>query len=810
MYERVENIRWLFYCNRCRIAKIIDEPNLENAYLSFLDLYDENKLTSKSLEDLLRDEGLIRSKEEIDALDINDKLVYDIANSKKDYFVYYQLLKGSSPEFGSNIYALDIDESLKEVLKSNDINRLYKFQEDTIYEILDGKDTVIVAPTAAGKTEAFTIPILENIEQGSLQALFVYPTKALARDQLVKIRRYASALELNTAVLDGDTPTEERRAIIRKRPEIILTNFDTIHYHLIHRTPFTTLLNGIKYLVIDEVHTYTGIFGSHIHYILKRLGRFSKFQIIGASATLPNAAEFCQRLFDRKVSVIEGKGKRGEIHFAMIYPTLRSQRALTLDLLKKLTTNHKTLIFSDSHLSAELLTYYGSRQGIKIKVHRAGLSQAYRGNVEEQFKRGELMAISATPTLELGIDIGDLDVVISSKIPINRLEQRLGRAARKQQTGYAFLAFGNDPISQYYKNHPEDYLNDREYAYIDPYNPTVQKYQVLAMICDKPLSTSSYDEYNKVIDELLDEQLIKETHNRFIATRDAIKKLHEINIRGSGKEIDIYIKNKRVGERTLPIALEELHDDAVYFLAGRRYRVEQLVLDKYKAHLSLLPNNYPYYTRALSEEWPTIEEVYEKRYVFNIEVLYCLLSITKRIIGYVNIEVGSEVAKGEKVMLDDIVEYDYITKGLVFRAPEPIKHINNSDDPIKVKVSAYHATEHVIIEGSKTITGGASQDLGGISLGSSGLIFVYDGTIGGNGASRALYDRLGEAFTRGKSILAECRCKSEDGCPRCTYSYRCGNNNEFLHKYASLEVFTSILNGVKTSVEEIEGDLSLV
>ncbi|RMF30181.1 MAG: DEAD/DEAH box helicase, partial [Candidatus Nitrosothermus koennekii] len=587
IYERVENTRWLFYCNRCIIGRIIDEPNLDLAYLAYLELYDADEITSISIDDILVNEGLIRSKAEVDELlnGINDKLMHDILYTKKDYVVYYKLLDEEEPEFGIAIDELEIDDMLKDALKKNGIDRLYKFQEEAISDIIDGKDVVIVAPTASGKTEAFTIPILECIKDS--HALFVYPTKALARDQASKIREYANALGIRIAILDGDTPQDERRYIINSKPQIILTNFDTLHYHLMHRTDLVTLLKNIRYLIIDEVHIYTGIFGSHIHYIIKRLGRFSRFQIIAASATLPNAKEFCERLFDRKVKIVEGKGKRGKIHFAMLYPTLRTQRALMLDLLKKLANKHKTLVFSDSHLSAELLAYYGYRQGIKIKVHRAGLSQTYRNAVEDQFKKGELMALSATPTLELGIDIGDLDAIISSKIPINRLYQRLGRAARKQQTGYAFLAFGNDPISQYYKNHPEDYLSDFEYAYIDPYNPTVQEYQLLAMICDKPLPDTYYDEYAKVIDELLEKQLIKHVSNRYIANyRTAIKLLHEINIRGSGKSIDIYVNKKRVGERTLPIALEELHNDAVYFLAGKRYRVDQLDLDKYKAYLS--------------------------------------------------------------------------------------------------------------------------------------------------------------------------------------------------------------------------------
>ena len=155
--------------------------------------------------------------------------------------------------------------------------------------------------------------------------------------------------------------------------------------------------------------------------------------------------------------------------------------------VKKLTSKrHKTLVFSNSHLNSELLAMQARRQKVDIKVHRAGLMANYRKSVENSFKNNTLMAISATPTLELGIDVGDVDGVISSTIPVNRLVQRIGRAARKGQNGYAFLVLGNDPISQYYKNHPSDYFEDVEKIYTDPKNPFVEEFQILAMACDKP------------------------------------------------------------------------------------------------------------------------------------------------------------------------------------------------------------------------------------------------------------------------------------------------------------------------------------
>jgi DEAD/DEAH box helicase domain-containing protein len=183
------------------------------------------------------------------------------------------------------------------------------------------------------------------------------------------------------------------------------------------------------------------------------------------------------------------------------------------------------------------------------------------------------------------------------------------------------------------------------------------------------------------------------------------------------------------------------------------------------------------------------------------------------VLGYSNIEIGQDITtQGKKFMLDKPLEYEFLTKGMVFRAPRPADILQKEvEDPNYVEMSGFHASEHVLIEGSAMITGGAAQDLGGISLGSTGLIFVYDGSIGGNGASKILYDRLDNAFGRSLRILSECSCNSASGCPRCTYSYRCGNNNEFLHKHAAIEVMNRIVEGEKTKIgEKVWGERALV
>jgi DEAD/DEAH box helicase domain-containing protein len=275
--------------------------------------------------------------------------------------------------------------------------------------------------------------------------------------------------------------------------------------------------------------------------------------------------------------------------------------------------------------------------------------------------------------------------------------------------------------------------------------------------------------------------------------------LRSYEIRGIGRSVDVVHNGKKVGERNLPQALEELHPGAVYFLGGWRYRSKSLVISEWKnaSEVESLPYNYPYYTKALVEEYPSIIEKIESKRVFNIEVLRCMLAIKKTVLGYANIDLSSEVTRGEKVFLEVPITYEFKTKGLVFTSPQPKNTLGQTDFDMleEIAASSFHASEHVVIEGSGMITGGASSDMGGVSLGTSGLIFIYDGSPGGNGATRILYDRMEQVYERGYKILSECNCTSESGCPRCTYSYRCGNNNEYLHRSGATEVMKRILEG---------------
>jgi DEAD/DEAH box helicase domain-containing protein len=847
--SRIYNGRLMFGCTKCNIGCILPSTgNNDEAYLEFLDRYDNGQLdTIQGSQYIVEQEKLLRPIGEIKSLlsqynASNNELLKSILYSKKDYVVDFKVLSEPEPEVGSNITSLPLDQGIIDAALSKKIVRLYKFQEDSVMQILSGNDVVIVAPTASGKTEAFSIPIIQKISEeishfsslrpkdsrkGKVLAIFVYPTKALARDQLPKIKQFAEPLGINVNIYDGDTTKVERNKILTTLiPEIVITNFDTIHYHLLNRTKFSRIIRTSKFLVVDEAHIYTGVFGANIYHIIKRLERKigfqnkEKIQIIAASATLTNAEEFCRKLFGREMNIIRGRGRKGKINLVLLFPSFRSQRALMLDLLKHTCARrHKTIAFNRSHLGSELLAFYSSKEGIPIRVHRAGLLPFERMSVEDSFKSGKLLAISATPTLELGIDIGDIDAIISDIVPVNRLIQRLGRAARSGQEGYAFLAFGNDPISQYYKQHPDDYLEDHEIVYTDPSNPFVEENQVLAMACDKPISMSESTPIWDCIQKLISSDLIRLSNGKFAPNYiKAMDVLRSFSIRGIGTTVHIIYNGKLIGERQMPQAIEELHDSAIYFLSGKRYQVRKLHFDnKHEAgqrivgqntntpyaELESLPVNYPYYTKAIVDEWPTILKTHEAKQTYGLEVMYCSLKIQKKITGYANIEVGGEAIHGAKVIFESPIQFEFITKGLVFRAPKPKDILIAANDEQYVEMSGYHASEHVLIEGSVLATGGASQDLGGISLGSSGLVFIYDGSIGGNGASRALYEKFDKAVLRAFRILSECPCESESGCPRCTYSYRCGNNNEYLDKHAAIEVLNRIIDGERTKIGEM-------
>ena len=321
--NRIFDGRLLFICEKCKICSVLPfYNNIDETYLAFLDKFDNGYVTVfEDLKMVLENEKIVRSKNEIEKMmeksRISNTLLNEILYSDLDYVVEVKKLEESKIDTGRNLDELPLDDILLSQLKSKKIKKLFKFQEEAIFNILRNKDTVIIAPTASGKTEAFCIPILQKIHDlktqvvnknnqwfnnkkefrtEGIKAIFVYPTKALARDQLLKIIEYAKNMDILVKIFDGDLTENEKQNFYEFPPDIVLTNFDSVHYHLLNNTKFIKLLNNtLEFLVVDEVHVYTGIFGSNVHYIIKRLERIisnKKLQMIACSATLPNVREY--------------------------------------------------------------------------------------------------------------------------------------------------------------------------------------------------------------------------------------------------------------------------------------------------------------------------------------------------------------------------------------------------------------------------------------------------------------------------------------------------------------------------------------
>ncbi len=771
-------------CLNCNLRFKYKTDSIDEAYKKLVEEFYNQKI------------GILKKEVEKHKKSVPDILKRIVVKKSVDV-VKYKIIEEKEIEVGKKTEELNIDEKIKRFLIYKGIRRLYKFQEEAIDKILKGKNVVIVAPTASGKTEAFIIPIVEKIlrtKKTGVKALIMYPTKALARDQLKKFKLIERFTGVRFEVFDGDTTPEERRKIAENPPDVLISNPDMLNLHLsLPRSIFKDLVKNIDFLVLDEVHEYKGAFGSNIHFIIKRLSRFKDFTIIGASATIANAKEFCTMLFGREVEVIEGKGSKRTTHLLIIYPQL-SEYSVIVEILKEvLREKLKTIVFANTHKNAEIITRIALKNNLNVAVHRAGLTAEYRHRVEEDFRHGKIDALIATPTLELGIDIGDVDAVLSLLVNYTRLIQRIGRAGRKGQESFAFLILRqNDPISNYYKEKPDDYFSDIEPAFIEPKNEVVAYYQIIGACLDKPLLYYEFREFEDVKRKLVEDGMLKKVDKVYIPTRKAREVFLKYNIRGGGESVKIILDNKYIGERNLPIAIRELFPNAIYLHAAKIYRVVGLDLEEKKAYLkSISEENIK--TEPLRFTIPEIVKVISQREVYGLDVMFAKLRITEIVHGYIEKEIFTNKKIKEESI--DPISYTYETKGFVFTAPKPSENTENL-------AGSFHALEHVLIESSNMLIGGGSEEIGGVSMGESGTIFIYDGAIGGNGVSKLLYDRLERAFERALNILKSCKCNREDGCPRCTYSYSCGNNNKPLYKPGAIESLEKIIKGKKQKINK--------
>ena len=521
---------------------------------------------------------------------------------------------------------------LVEVLKARGFTSLYTHQAMAFTLAREGKNLVVVTPTASGKTLCYNLPILsELVENPEARALYLFPTKALSQDQLVELNRWTEQLgdEVRTFTYDGDTPQDARKAI-RSRGNLVITNPDMLHAGILpHHTKWQRLFENLRYVVVDELHYYRGVLGSHLANVLRRLKRVARFygsspQFICTSATIANPQELAARILEEDVTLIDDNGAPAAEKYFVCYnpPVVNPQLGIRRSYLNEtrrlaktfLSRGLQTIIFANSRLATEILVTYLQEDFSQqpagpqaVRGYRGGYLPLERREIERDLRSGRLRGVVATSALELGIDVGSLDVALLAAYPgtIASTWQRAGRAGRRQGTSAAVLVASSAPLDQFMVQNPEYFFGrSPEHGYVNPDNLFILLNHLKCAAFELPLRE---DEKFGALDLRRLCQHLEETgflHH----TQDGWHWVSEsypadaLSLRSISSDNFVIVDNTReprvIGETDFSSALTTLHEKAIYIQDGVQYHVERLDYDDRKAYVHQVDSEY--FTDAIS------------------------------------------------------------------------------------------------------------------------------------------------------------------------------------------------------------------
>ena len=706
------------------------------------------------------------------------------------------------PEFAD----FEMDPAVQRILEIRGIQRLYKHQAEAVKLVKEGKNVVVTAPTASGKTEIFLMPLVDAAREGG-RSLVIYPTKALARDQLDRFREF-SILGVRSEAYDGDTPQHLREKIRNDFPQILISNFDMLHFMLMNFRLFSGFFRKLRFVVIDEIHTNSGSMGAHVANILRRLKRVLEksgngggVRFICSSATIGNAKEFAEMLCGEKFALVEAtSAPRARVkHIIANPPLMRSDKrgsytSLSIKMARKLLAGKgNILVFGNSHSVVERLGLMARQANLSgFKVYRSGLSHKMRKEIEKEFKAGKVRALATTSALELGMDIGSVDSVILAGYPgtISRVRQRIGRCGRKGQECTAVFVARDNPLDQFYVENPKLYLHGKpESCYANPENEFILKWHLLAMMRDYPADEEEMAAFSPsapaLFEELKSEELCKPYAGGWIPTKEGLRKLQALSIRGTGEQIRIFdVESKEfIGEREKPIALGELFPGAIYLHGGVKYESKKLDLEGGIAYVERIPHPLSEYTVAMREKTAEVVKELLKRRCLGCELFFGRVHIHEVINGYIVKNQFSDEVVGRRE-LDEPLEYEFDTLAIWVDFPAEITATTADFG------EGLHAVEHCSISMLPALTGADSNEVGGISY-PSGRMFIYDGVPLGSGVTQIAFQRFEEMSAMAEERLRKCRCAK--GCPSCILDSQCGNNNRHLDKAAGKEILGKLL-----------------
>ncbi|MFA5027425.1 MAG: DEAD/DEAH box helicase, partial [Candidatus Methylomirabilota bacterium] len=531
------------------------------------------------------------------------------------------------------------------------VDRLYTHQVQAIASARSGQDVLVVTGTASGKSLAYQLPVLETLLESGGRALFLFPTKALEQDQ----RKSLAALlppgsGLTAEILDGDTPAHRRAALKANPPSILISNPDLLHLSLLpHHAAWREFWSGLRFVVLDELHTYKGVFGSHIAHVLRRLSRVAAFygsrpQLVACSATIDNPTEFANLLTGRDFTLVDEDGSpaRGK-RFVFVNPAGSPYGEATELLLRCIRAGYKTIAFAKARKIAELIALWAHQAAPELagalKAYRAGYRPEERRAIEQGLAEERLLGVVSTSALELGIDVGGLDACLLVGYPgsIASTWQRGGRVGRGGQEALIVLIALPDALDQYFMRHPADFFaRQPEAAVIDPGNRRILLDHLEAAAAELPLTAGETDRYGpdlpaRIADLAAERRLVQSADgSEWYAKRR--NPARTISIRGIGESYAILDPaGKTIGSLDGHRALRECHPGAVYLHQGRQFEVTELDLAQRKVRAR--PVEVDYYTQTAGEKETEILRCDATRTVAGTVARLGRLKVTERITG---------------------------------------------------------------------------------------------------------------------------------------------------------------------------------
>ncbi|HEX2054135.1 MAG TPA: DEAD/DEAH box helicase, partial [Actinomycetota bacterium] len=714
-----------------------------------------------------------------------------------------------------------LPRELRARLSARGIDGLWTHQAEALAAVRRGENVAVSTGTASGKSLCFNLPTIESIlADRRTRALYLYPTKALAQDQLRALRAFGLT-EVLPATYDGDTPSDERPSV-RRYANIVLTNPDMLHFGILPSHPrWADFLANLRYVVIDEGHVCRGVFGSHVGCILRRLRRLAAGYganplFILTSATIPNPGGLAERLVGLPFTeVTEDGAPRGERLFAFWNPPFLEEKTATrasanwesARLMAAFAGRDiKTIAFAKSRKAAELVAKYARTlagdAGDRITAYRAGYLASDRRAIEQRLFAGELLGVAATTALELGIDVGGLDAVVMNGFPgtVAQVWQQAGRAGRSTTPSVAVLVGRDDPLDQYYIAHPETMLSRPfEMALVDTANPNILKPHLACAAYEKPVPPDEVAEYFGP-DALRQAEEMAEEGRLALRKSKGVRRYHyrgdtppgDLDLRSMG--VTYAIVERQTGALLGTVdggkAFSQVHPGAVYLHQGDNWEVAELDLANNVALVE--PSQGRYFTQSRETSDIRVLEATEHKRVGRAEFYLGRVEVTNRVVAFAR----KDIATGETLAIVDLdlPETVLSTVAVWYTVDPSVVHrarLGAVDLP-----GSLHAAEHAAIGMLPLFAMADRWDIGGVSTALSadtGLptVFIYDGHPGGAGIAARGYAEAPEHL--GATLEAVSRCPCESGCPSCVQSPKCGNGNEPLDKAGAIRLLATIL-----------------